>query len=98
MSRLKNVYIDALKTHDWNYELQPDEKFDVGVKEKDFIRSIVAEAYEIGRDPSKLFYEYCPEHLYRNSADYGIRTPWEELRLHLDILQQERQDNFKKQC
>tara|TARA_B100001113_G_C20812831_1_gene493291 strand:- start:103 stop:399 length:297 start_codon:yes stop_codon:yes gene_type:complete len=98
MSRLKNIYIDALKSHDWNYENQPDEKFDDGVKEKEFIRSIVAQAYEMDKDPSKIFYEYCPEHLYRQSADYGIRTPYEELKLHLDILQQERQDKFKKEC
>tara|TARA_Y100001937_G_scaffold88730_1_gene119939 strand:+ start:352 stop:648 length:297 start_codon:yes stop_codon:yes gene_type:complete len=98
MSRLKNVYIDALKTHDWNYESRMDEDFEDGAKEKDFIRSIVAEAYEMGKDPAKLFYKFCPEHLYKLSADYGIRTPWEELRLHLDILRKDRQDQFKKIC
>jgi len=96
MSRLKNIYIDALATHDWNYESQPDERFDEGANERDHIRSIVAQAYEIGKDPAKLFYQHCPEHLYKNSADYGIRTPWDELKLHLDILQQERQDKFNK--
>ncbi len=98
MSRLKNIYIDALNSHDWNYEIRPNNDFDAGVKERDFLRSIIAEAYEMGKDPAKLFYEHCPEDLYKNSADYGIRTPWEELRLHLDILQQERQDEFKKSC
>ena len=96
MSRLKAIFINALETHDWNYEGQLDENFEKGVKEKDVIRSIVAEAYEIGKDPAKLFYKHCPEHLYKNSADYGIRTPWAELRLDLDILQQERQAEFKK--
>jgi len=52
----------------------------------------------MGKDPAKLFYEHCPEDHYKNSADYGIRTPWEELKLHLDILQQERQDKFNKLC
>ena len=33
MSRLKNIYIDALKTHDWNYEMRPNNDFDAGVKE-----------------------------------------------------------------
>ena len=98
MSRLKNIYIDALNSHDWNYEIRPNNDFDAGVKERDFLRSNIAEAYEMGKDPAKLFYEHCPEDLYKNSADYGIRTPWEELRLHLDILQQERQDEFKKSC
>ena len=96
--RLKIIYENALDTHDWNYESQPDEKFDDGVNQKEFLRSVIAQAYEMGKDPAKLFYQYCPEHLYKNSADYGIRTPWEELRLHLDILQEERQENFKKLC
>ena len=95
MSRLKNIYIDALKTHNWNYDSRMDEDYDDGEKEKDFLRSIIAEAYEMGKDPAKLFYQYCPEHLYRLSADYGIRTPYKELRLHLDILQQDRQDKLK---
>ncbi len=96
MSTLKEIYIDALKTHDWNYEVQSDEKFDEGVKQKTHIRSIVEQAYELKKDPAKLFYKHCPEHLYKHSADYGIRTPWDEFKLHLDILQEERQDEYNK--
>ncbi len=94
--KLKDRFVEALKTHDWNYESQPDEKFDQGVKQKTILRSLIAEAYEHGKDPARLFYQYCPEHLHKDSADYGIRTPWSELRLHLDILQEQRQQEFKK--
>ncbi len=93
---LKDLYIDALKTHDWNYEMQPDARFDIGVKQKEKIRSIVEQAYEMQKNPAKLFYKYCPEHLYKNSLDYGIRMPWEEIKLHLDILQEERREEYHK--
>tara|TARA_Y100001935_G_C17214624_1_gene461913 strand:+ start:261 stop:560 length:300 start_codon:yes stop_codon:yes gene_type:complete len=96
VSSLKETYIDALKTHDWNYEVQPDEKFDVGVQQKTNIRSIVEQVYELKKDPAKLFYKHCPEHLYKNSADYGIRTPWQEFKMHLEILQEERQNEYNK--
>ena len=96
MSRLKKIYIDALEMHDWNYEAQPDAKFDIGVKQKQHIRQIVEQAYEMKKDPAKIFYEHCPEHLYKHSADYGIRTPWEELKMHLDILQDERRAEYNK--
>tara|TARA_Y100001968_G_scaffold294721_1_gene301497 strand:- start:240 stop:539 length:300 start_codon:yes stop_codon:yes gene_type:complete len=96
VSSLKEIYIDALKTHDWNYEVQPDEKFDVGVQQKENIRSIVEQAYELKKDPAKLFYQHCPEHLYKHSADYGIRTPWNEFKMHLDIMQEERQNEYNK--
>ena len=96
VSSLKEIYIDALKTHDWNYEVQPDEKFDVGVQQKENIRSIVEQAYELKKDPAKLFYQHCPEHLYKYSADYGIRTPWKEFKMHLDIMQEERQNEYNK--
>tara|TARA_Y100000592_G_C5367316_1_gene266714 strand:+ start:478 stop:783 length:306 start_codon:yes stop_codon:yes gene_type:complete len=94
--RLKEIYIEALSSHDWDYELRPDSNFDIGVKQRENIRSIVAKAYELEKDPAKIFYHYCPEHLYDCSADYGIRTPWEELRLHMDILQEERQEELRK--
>ena len=96
MSNLKDLYIDALKTHNWNYEAQPDAKFDIGVKQKKNIRSMIEQAYEMEKDPARLFYEYCPEHLYRQSSDYGIRTPWEELKMHLDILQEEKREQYHK--
>ena len=51
--KLKTTYIDALETHDWNYERHTDAKFDIGVKQKEQIRSIIAEAYESGKDPAK---------------------------------------------
>ena len=41
MSRLKNIYIDCLKTHDWKYEIRPDADFDEGAKEKDFLKSLL---------------------------------------------------------
>ena len=94
--KLKELYIEALSNHDWNYENQPDAKFDRGVEQKTQIRRYVAEAYEIGKDPAKLFYQHCPEHLYKDSADYGIRTPWAEFKLHLDILREEKQKEFNK--
>jgi|TARA_B100001057_G_C22041822_1_gene641273 hypothetical protein len=94
--RLKEIYIEALSSHDWNYELQPDSKFDAGVEQRENIRSIVAKAYELEKDPAKIFYQYCPEHLYDCSSDYGIRTPWEELKLHMDILQEEKQEELRK--
>ena len=71
---LKEIYIESLKSHDWNYERHVDSKFDIGVKQKDKIRSIIAEAYE--------------------SADYGIRTPWEELLLDQEIQKEENQKRF----
>ena len=94
--KLKTIFIDALETHDWNYERHTDAKFDIGVKQKEQIRSIIAEAYESGKDPAKIFYSICPEHLYKQSADYGIRTPWSELRLHLDIMQEEMQTEYNE--
>ena len=96
MDRLKEIYIDALSSHDWNYESQLDSKFDAGMEEKERLRDIIAKAYEMNKDPAKIFYQYCPEHLYRCSADYGIRTPWEELKLHMDILQEEKQKELRK--
>tara|TARA_B100000674_G_scaffold97016_1_gene69667 strand:- start:1093 stop:1389 length:297 start_codon:yes stop_codon:yes gene_type:complete len=91
---LKEIYIESLKSHDWNYERHVDSKFDIGVKQKDKIRSIIAEAYELGKDPAKIFYSICPEHLYKASADYGIRTPWEELLLDQEIQKEENQKKF----
>ena len=94
--KLKSTFINALENHDWNYERHTDSKFEIGVKQKEQIRSIVAEAYEIGKDPARIFYSICPEHLYKQSADYGIRTPWSELRLHLDIMKEEVQTGFNE--
>jgi hypothetical protein len=91
---LKEIYIESLKSHDWNYERHSDAKFDIGVKQKEQIRSIIAEAYELGRDPAKIFYSICPEHLYKFSADYGIRTPWEELLLDQEIQKENNQKRF----
>tara|TARA_Y100001937_G_scaffold122375_1_gene183031 strand:+ start:798 stop:1094 length:297 start_codon:yes stop_codon:yes gene_type:complete len=91
---LKQIYIESLKSHDWNYERHVDSKFDIGVKQKDKIRSIIAEAYELGKDPAKIFYSICPEHLYRQSADYGIRTPFDELLLDQEIQKEENQKKF----
>ena len=31
---LKEIYIESLKLHDWNYERHADAKFDIGVKQK----------------------------------------------------------------
>ena len=47
MDRLKEIYIDALSSHDWNYESQLDSKFDVGMEEKERLRDIIATAYEL---------------------------------------------------
>jgi hypothetical protein len=91
---LKQIYIESLKSHDWNYERHIDSKFDIGVKQKDQIRRIIAEAYELGKDPAKIFYSFCPEHLYNQSADYGIRTPWEELLLDQKIQMEENQKKY----
>tara|TARA_Y100000592_G_C5413076_1_gene289162 strand:- start:814 stop:1104 length:291 start_codon:yes stop_codon:yes gene_type:complete len=91
---LKEIYIDKLKSHDWNYERHSDAKFDIGIKQKEQIRSIIAEAYELGKDPAKIFYNLCPEHMYKMSADYGIRTPWEEFFLDQTIRQEENQKKF----
>ena len=93
---LKNLYISLLEAHNWNYETYDDHKYDIGDKEKMHLRSVIAQAYEIGKDPSRLFYKYCPEHLYKNSADYGIRTPWNELALHQVIKQELSQENYNK--
>tara|TARA_R100000697_G_scaffold74574_1_gene86937 strand:+ start:494 stop:790 length:297 start_codon:yes stop_codon:yes gene_type:complete len=90
---LKEIYIESLKLHDWNYERHADANFDIGVKQKAKIKSIIAEAYEIGKDPAKIFYSICPEHLYNQSADYGIRTPWQEILLDQKI---EKEQNQKK--
>ena len=90
---LKEIYIESLKLHDWNYERHADAKFDIGVKQKAKIKSIIAEAYEIGKHPAKIFYSICPEHLYNQSADYGIRTPWQEILLDQKI---EKEQNQKK--
>ncbi len=94
--KLKNLYISLLEAHNWNYEAYDDHKYDIGDKEKMNLRSVIAQAYEIGKDPSRLFYKYCPEHLYKNSADYGIRTPWNELVLDQAIKQEISQENYKK--
>lgn len=91
---LKEIYIESLKSHDWNYERHVDSKFDIGVEQKEKIRSIIAEAYELGKDPAKIFYSICPEHHYYESADYGIRTPWEELLLDQEIQKEENQKRF----
>ena len=40
--KLKSIFIDALENHDWNYERHTDSKFDIGVKQKEQIRSVVA--------------------------------------------------------
>ena len=94
--KLKNMYVSLLETHNWNFENHDDSKYDEGNEEKMHLRSLIAQAYEIGKDPSKLFYKYCPEHLYKNSADYGIRTPWHELELDRAINQEITQENYKK--
>tara|TARA_B100000424_G_C22939316_1_gene499819 strand:- start:799 stop:1104 length:306 start_codon:yes stop_codon:yes gene_type:complete len=94
--KLKNLYISLLEAHDWNYENHSDYKYDIGDEEKMKLRSIIAQAYEIGKDPARLFYQNCPEHLYKNSADYGIRTPWNEMALDQAIKQEIRQENYKK--
>ncbi len=91
---LKEIYIESLKSHDWNYERHTDSKFEIGLNQKDKIRSIIAEAYELGKDPARIFYSICPEHLYKQSADYGIRTPWDELLLDLEIQKEENQKKF----
>ena len=93
---LKNLYISLLEAHNWNYETYDDHKYDIGDKEKMHLRSVIAQAYEIGKDPSRLFYKYCPEHLYKNSADYGIRTPYNELALDQVIKQEISQENYNK--
>ena len=91
---LKEIYIESLKSHDWNYERHNDSKFEIGLNQKDKIRSIIAEAYELGKDPARIFYSICPEHLYKQSADYGIRTPWQELLLDQEIQKEENQKKF----
>jgi len=96
MNKLKNIYIDALSNHIWNYDSQYDNKFEQGHKQRQHLIRLINEIYELGHNPEKLFYEHCPEHLYAYSADYDIRTSWEEYKLHLDILQEERRAEYNK--
>ena len=94
--KLKNLYISLLENHNWNYENHNDSKYDLGEKEKMHLRRVIAQAYEVGKNPCKLFYQHCPEHLYKNSADYGIRTPWNEFSLDRIINQEIKQENYNK--
>tara|TARA_Y100001938_G_scaffold144480_1_gene219106 strand:- start:1294 stop:1599 length:306 start_codon:yes stop_codon:yes gene_type:complete len=95
-NRLKNLYIESLKNHDWNYENHDDDRYIDGQEEKMFLRSIINEAYELDKDPAMLFYKHCPEHLYKFSADYGIRTPWKEILLQQNIKQEIAQEKYKQ--
>ena len=75
--KLKSIFIDALENHDWNYERHTDSKFDIGVKQKEQIRSVVAEAYEMGKDPAKIFYEFCPVEGIEEK-EYGMKKSWQD--------------------
>jgi len=46
--------------------------------EQDRIKAMVEDAYAENIDPSRLFYEHCPEQSCDDHRQYGIRITWEE--------------------
>ena len=55
-----------LKKHDWS-----------DVEHKNTIKALIEDAYEIGFDPSRLFYEFCPvEGIVEK--EYGMKKTWQE--------------------
>ena len=55
-----------LKKHDWS-----------DVEHKSTIKALIEDAYEIGFDPSRLFYEFCPVEGIEEK-EYGMQKTWQE--------------------
>ena len=55
-----------LKKHDWS-----------DVEHKNTIKALVEDAYEVGFDPCRIFYEFCPVEGIEEK-EYGMKKTWEE--------------------
>ena len=58
-----------LKWHDWNKNSDSD---------KDRIKRLVQDAYELGLDPAEYFYKFCPVEGI-NEKEYGIKKTWQQV-------------------
>jgi len=58
-----------LKWHDWKKNSDSD---------KDRIKRLVQDAYELGLDPAEYFYKFCPVEGI-NEKEYGIKKTWQQV-------------------
>ena len=68
-----------LKRHDWTFNMSDDHSvWKKGEQEQKEIKNLIKDAYEIGFDPWKLFYEHYPVDGCDSPEHYGIKINWEE--------------------
>jgi hypothetical protein len=58
-----------LKWHDWKKNSDSD---------KDRIKRLVQDAYELGLDPAEYFYKFCPVEGI-DEKEYGIKKTWQQV-------------------
>jgi hypothetical protein len=58
-----------LKWHDWKKNSDSD---------KDRIKRLVQDAYELGLDPAEYFYKFCPVEGI-DEREYGIKKTWQQV-------------------
>lgn len=76
---LAEIIRKELKRHDWTFNMSDDHSvWQKGVKEQKEIKKFIEDAYEIGFDPWKLFYEHYPVEGCDPPEHYGIKINWEE--------------------